>query len=67
MTTMDVQFTNHGSIWLAQLLTEAAHDWVAANVSDEAQWFGPGLAIEARYVGDIAQGMADDGLQIEEV
>jgi hypothetical protein len=66
MTTTDVRFTNHGSIWLAQPLSAAADDWIADNIPDAAAWFGGALAIEPRYVGDIAQGMADDGLQIEE-
>ena len=60
----DVNFVDHGSIWIADLLTEAAQDWVSAHVSDDAQWFGPGLVVEPRYVPAIAEGMIADGLTV---
>ena len=31
---------------------------------DDAQWWGRAVVIEPRYVGDIAQGMANSGLQL---
>jgi hypothetical protein len=60
--TMDVQFENHGSLWLARPLTTAGKAWIENNISDEAQWFGLALVIEPRYVPDIVEGMANDGL-----
>lgn len=60
----DVQFHDHGSVWIAVPLTAAARDWMDEHIPEDAPWFGSGLAIEHRFVGDIAQGMADDGLQI---
>jgi hypothetical protein len=62
----DVQFTDHGSIWLAQPLTPAAQDWIAEHIPDDALWHGHALVIEARYLGHIVQGMAAAGLRIEE-
>jgi hypothetical protein len=63
--TMDVQFSDHGSIWLARPLTRAGKAWIEDKVSDDAMWYGAALAIEARYVGDIVDGMAEDGLKVE--
>jgi hypothetical protein len=60
----DARFENHGSIWLCRLLTEPAHDWVASNVSDEAQWYGEALVVEPRYVETIVTGMRLDGLTV---
>jgi len=62
---MDVQFRNHGSIWLAQPLTAAAGDWIAEHIPEDAQYWGDAVVIEPRYVAAIAEGMANDGLEIE--
>jgi hypothetical protein len=61
---MDAQFINHGSIWLCRPLTTAGRAWIEDHISADAPWFGVTLAIEARYVGDIAKGMAEDGLAV---
>jgi hypothetical protein len=63
---IDVSFANHGTIWLAHLWTEAAHDWVATYLPEDCTWWGEAVVIEHRFVGDIAQGMADAGLAIAE-
>jgi hypothetical protein len=65
---MDVQLQNHGTIWLAFLKTAVAREWVDEHTPEDRLWYGPlCLVIGSRYVGDIAQGMAADGLQIEEI
>jgi hypothetical protein len=61
---MDVQFTDHGTIWLAKPLTPAGEAWIEEHIPVEAHWCCGAVVIEPRYVGDIAQGMADDGLQV---
>jgi len=61
----DVQFRNEGSIWLATPLTDAAREWIAEHIED-ATYFGPSLVIEHRYVPDIVQGMANDGLEVSQ-
>ena len=61
----DFDLIDSGSIWILTALTEAGYDWIAENLPADALTFGPGIAIEKRYVDDIAQGIAEDGLTIE--
>jgi hypothetical protein len=61
---MDIRFDNHGSIWLANPLTEAGRDWMSEHLPDDAQTWGEAVVIEPRYVADIAQGARDDGLEV---
>lgn len=44
--------------------TPAAKDWIAENVAGDAQWFGPALIVEPRYLDDLAAGMRADGLVV---
>lgn len=61
----DVEFLNSGSVFLVVPLTPAAQTWVDENLALESwQWLGAGFACEPRYAGDLAQGMADDGLVV---
>ena len=59
--TVDVDVQCEGKIFLFHLLTQAAKDWVAEHVSDEAQYFGKALVVEDRYVGVLAAAMVNDG------
>ncbi len=61
-TGSDAEVTNHGSIITILPLTEAAQEWMAENIPEDAQWFAGALAVEPRYVEAILRGMADDGL-----
>jgi hypothetical protein len=54
-----------GSICLLQPLTDAAREWLDEHVDPDAQWLGPSLAIEARYVEPIVEGMRAEGLLVE--
>jgi hypothetical protein len=60
----DVTIANHGSIFTFTPNTEAAHEWIADNVSDDAPWWAGALAVEARYADDLAAGMDAAGLVI---
>jgi hypothetical protein len=60
----DVAISGSGTIYLFYLLTEAARDWVDGHVSEDRQMFGTALAVEHRYVADLAQGMRADGLGV---
>lgn len=61
----DVQVINHGSIVLLDLLSRRAQEWVNANVThDEVMFFGGALVVEPRYVQDVLNGMAQDGLRV---
>jgi hypothetical protein len=48
---------------LAQRVAREA--WIAANIPDDAQSFGGAVVVEHRFIGDIAQGAANDGLEVE--
>jgi hypothetical protein len=58
----DIHYTNHGSIITMQPLTEAARDWMAEHLPEDAMGFGDSIAIEPRYFGEIAYGAQEDGL-----
>jgi hypothetical protein len=60
----DVYITGEGNVFLFRLMTPEAHGWVDQNVSDDRQMLGNGLAVEARFVADLAAGMEADGLVI---
>jgi anti-sigma regulatory factor (Ser/Thr protein kinase) len=59
---LDIIYQDHGSIILMIPETDAARDWVADHLPDDAQRFGAGICIEPRYFGDIAYGAQEDGL-----
>lgn len=61
---IDAQVENHGSVWLIRLLSRSARKWVTDNVADDAMYFGNALAVEPRYVRDIANAMLADGLTV---
>lgn len=59
---VDVLIHNEGSIFLFELLTTQAHQWVAENVQPEPwQMFGHSLSVEHRYARDLADVMVNDG------
>lgn len=64
--TTDFTVDNHGSILILNAHTEAAKAWVDEHLPDDRQTWGQcGTVVEPRYIGDIVQGIAADGLSIE--
>ena len=62
---MDMQFTNHGSIWIMTPLSEGGRDWIAQHIAEDAtRWGQNGVVIEHRYVANIVEGVRGDGLEI---
>jgi hypothetical protein len=61
---LDVVITGGGTVYLFHLLTAVAREWFAEHVSGERQLLGDALAVEHRYVVDVAAGMAGDGLLV---
>lgn len=59
----DVRVRNRGSIYLVELLSDTATQWVTDNVSDPI-WFGRALAVEHRYIRDLVASMQNDGLEV---
>ena len=63
----DFRLTYHGTITTITPLTDACRKWLEANVEIEPwQHFGPSIAIEPRYVEQLAQAMIDAGLVFED-
>lgn len=60
----DFTFIDHGSVAVFTPVSEEAHEWVSYHVPEDAPWFGKGFAVEARYAGDVLDGILDDGLTI---
>jgi hypothetical protein len=61
----DLSIQNEGSIYLLRGLSEAGKKWIAENIPDDAQHFGGAVVVEHRFIADIAQGAASDGLEVE--
>lgn len=61
----DVYTIDAGSLIGLRPATEAAHDWFAANLPDDAPRLGVIVYVEARFAGPILEGMADSGLVVD--
>lgn len=62
---MDFHIENYRSFVVLQPLTQDATDWLTAHIGGAAQWYGGGLLVEPRYLGDIVDGIQDEGLTWE--
>lgn len=59
----DFLVTNHGSICVIDMLSDAAIAWANENLPDDAmRWGRHGYVVEPRYVANIVDGMEFDGL-----
>lgn len=63
MARAHIQIENHFSIILVRPLTERARRWLVKHT--DGTWFGGALAVEPRYVEDLADGMRGAGLVLE--
>lgn len=63
---MQTDFTvqNHGSVFLVLPQTADARAHLDAVLSDEAQRFAGGVAVEPRYVVDFVAQLHDDGFEV---
>lgn len=61
----DVSISGSGTLYLFHLNTNAARDWVQEFVSEDRQFFGNALAVEHRFVEDLAAALSQDGLAVE--
>lgn len=61
----DLSISNQGSIFLLRAESDAGREWIAEHIPDDAQSFGGAIVVEHRYIGDIAQGAMNDGLEVE--
>lgn len=61
----DFVSANHGTIVTLSPLTDAARDWVAANIAPDPE-LSEVVNIEPRYFLDIAYGLLEDGLTMQD-
>jgi hypothetical protein len=62
----DFRVTYHGTITTITPLSDRCREWLEDNVAIEPwQWFGPSIAIEPRYVQQLAEAMIEHGLVME--
>lgn len=65
----DLRIDNHGTIFLLYPVTEAGKEWIAEHIPEDAMTWGhgpmAGVVVEHRYIGAIAEGAANDGLEVE--
>jgi hypothetical protein len=61
----DFTLYNHGSICVLTPSTVKGQAWTYRHFDmDEVQMWNNGVVIEPRYVGDILDGLAEDGLTV---
>lgn len=60
----DFIFADHGSTTILTPISAEAQEWVRYNIDPGAAWFGRGVAVEPRYVGDLVEGILCDGLTV---
>lgn len=63
----DFAVENHGTIFLLRPQTGAARAWTDEHLpdNDERTYFGNAIVVEHRYIGDIVDGIVNDGLTVE--
>lgn len=52
------------TVYLLYPVSPAAKQWVRDNIGQDATFFGPSVAIEHRYVGDVIDGIVGDDLTV---
>jgi hypothetical protein len=60
----DFTFVNHGSLWLCRPNNDEAREHLREHVDAEAQWFAGAVAVEPRYVTDLAMNLQDAGFGV---
>ncbi len=49
------------SVYLITPLTPECRDWLKENVSEDAMYLGPSLAVENRYLEHLVAGLQEQG------
>lgn len=60
----DIEARDEGSLWIVSGETTLGHDWLEANLQEDAMRWAGGFVVEPRYVGPILAGACDDGLEV---
>lgn len=61
----DFSVSGGGTLYMLYPLSKAAKQWADDNLPSDRQTLGTGIAVEHRYIGDIVQGIRNDGLTVE--
>lgn len=61
---IDVEVSNHGSLYGLNPLSETGEEWLAENLPEDTQCLGNVRFCEWRYIEPIVEGMQNDGLII---
>lgn len=63
----DFQLSGHpgSTIYLLRPETDGAQRWIDAHISPDAQYFGPAVVVEHRFIANLIDGLRADGLSIE--
>jgi hypothetical protein len=61
----DYAVSGDGSLFILTPLTEDARTNLEAGVSDEAQWFAGGVAVEHRYIGPLVEQLRNEGWSVQ--
>ena len=59
----DFAVRDEGTIWLFTPLTPAAFEFLSECIQNDAQCFGPSLAVEHRFVYELLIGLREHGLR----
>jgi len=62
MARVNFEISGGGTVYLLHPLTHAAHAWIPEHLPADALHLGDAVAIERRYIGEIASGAIDGGL-----
>lgn len=63
----DFHVTGEGTVYLLIPRNDRAKKWIDQHIADDATHFGNGVAIEHRFILDIAKGIESAGLTYETV
>lgn len=65
---IDVTMLNAGSVALLQPKTDAAREWFEEHIGRDNgfQPYWPTVAVEARFLGSVVQGLYRDGLKVSD-
>lgn len=53
-----------GTVYMLNPQTRAAKAWARKHLPQDALTLGPAIAVEHRYIGDIVDGIVNDGLTV---
>lgn len=62
----DLQYENHGTIFLLFAASKAGREWIEANLPKDAMTLGSAVVVEHRFIANIAAGAMADGLMVQQ-